>query len=317
MREAFASLGRIAAIGFRTAFEGIVQAPGTVIANWLDRVSRGIATKLGVEFKGTPDTGQPGILADAAASLEAELAALRSLAATARASAAARGVAGGGAAPSTIGRMPGGLGPVDVSGLPGITGPAAPGFSFAVDLQSVAQRRGRAAFLKRQAEEAGGIRLAGGLGLTTGVGGVGEELEDASAAFEDAGQVVVGTMFGMAQAAIHGTENIAAAFTGMITQIWQSLPGVGGLLGSVIGGVGALVGAAFTRRDPVPVRMADIDDRAAMKLRESSREPLRITTIIEQGGVEIDRIERELNDRQARDEVVRFNSRGRALGANT
>ena len=74
-----------------------------------------------------------------------------------------------------------------------------------------------------------------------------------------------------------------------------------------------MLGAAFSRgRDrPVPVRLAEVDEAAAKTL-QGSGEPLRITTIIEQGGVEIERIERDLYDRQNRDETVRH-SRGRAL----
>jgi hypothetical protein len=289
--DAMKTLGRMAgdafSIGVNEGIEAFIDK-GNFFGRWVAGM-----------FGGNADVGR--------ANLAANREALAAIARAASASAAARGV-GGGAAPSTIGRMPGGLGPVDVSGLPGITGPAAPGFSFAVDLQSAAQRRGRAAFLQRQADEAGGIRLAGGLGLTTGVGGVDEKVEEASSAFEDAGQIVAGTMFGMAQAAIHGTENVAAAVTGMITQILSSLPGVGGLLGTVIGGVGGLLTAAFTRRDPVPIRVAEYDSRALDQL-ERTQKPPNVTSILQLPDgtlLSIEQAERELSDRANRDETIRY-----------
>ena len=75
----------------------------------------------------------------------------------------------------------------------------------------------------------------------------------------------------------------------------------GGLLGIGLG----IVGSLFQRRDTVPVRVQDVDDRAASKLRESSREPVNQTIILEMGGEEIGRISRVLFDLEQRDEIVR------------
>lgn len=142
-----------------------------------------------------------------------------------------------------------------------------------------------------------------------------DAIDVASQQVRDAQRVVAASMFGMAQAAVRGTDQVAESVVSMITQIAQSIPGVGGLLGTVIGGVGGLIGAAVGRRDrAVPVRLAEVDESAAKALADNSGEPIRITTIIEQGGMEIERIERDLIDRQNRDEIVRL-SRGRPVGA--
>lgn len=131
------------------------------------------------------------------------------------------------------------------------------------------------------------------------------ELLRAQDRMKTAEAVTVSAMFGMAQAAISGSEQVASSVVSMITQILQSLSG-GGVFGAIIGGVGGLIGAAFGRRDPVPVQVHDYGSRAIDQMREVGGGPTRITTIIEQGGVEIERIERELLDRQSRDETVRF-----------
>ena len=131
------------------------------------------------------------------------------------------------------------------------------------------------------------------------------QLLGAGEAMKTAQAVTVSAMFGMAQVAIAGSEQVAASVISMVTQILQSVSG-DGIFGAIIGGVGGLIGAAFGRRDAVPVRVDDYGSRAIEQMREVGGGPMRITTIIEQGGVEIERIERELLDRQSRDETVRF-----------
>lgn len=170
----------------------------------------------------------------------------------------------------------------------------------------------------RQRVASGSARMVpGSFGLAPGMvsrpGPGVTPLPEATKEFEEAGQVVAASMFGMAQAAVRGSDQVAASVVGMITQIAQSLPGVGGIFGTIIGGVGGLIGAMVGKKDraPVPVRLQDVDDAAARKL-QGATGPERIVTIIEQGGQEIERIERDLRDRQNRDEVVRY-SRGNAL----
>ena len=131
------------------------------------------------------------------------------------------------------------------------------------------------------------------------------EMLRAQEGMKTAQAVTVSAMFGMAQAAVAGSEQVAASVISMITQILRSVSG-GGIFGAIIGGVGGLIGAAFGRRDAVPVRVDDYGSRAIEQMRDVGGGPTRIITIIEQGGVEIERIERELLDRQSRDETVRF-----------
>jgi hypothetical protein len=99
----------------------------------------------------------------------------------------------------------------------------------------------------------------------------------------------------------------------MITQIAQSIPGVGGFAGALIGAAGGVFGALFSSRDPVRVNVADFESRAHEKLRDARAGPDRVVTIIELGGQEIGRVERELALRTARDEVVRYGDDARPL----
>lgn len=149
---------------------------------------------------------------------------------------------------------------------------------------------------------------AGGRGLLIHQREQQRRLEEASKSFDDASQVAVAGFLAMGQAAIEGTELTAQSVINMISNILQSIPGVGGLAGALIGGIGGLVGAAFGRRDrdPVRVAVADYESAAERKMRDIRSGPERVTVVIEQDGVPIEVIERELLDRQARDAVVRF-----------
>jgi hypothetical protein len=131
-----------------------------------------------------------------------------------------------------------------------------------------------------------------------------EEMEKAARGMERAQAVTVSAMFGIAQAAIAGTDQVARSVVSMITQILQATT-ESSVLGAFIGGIGGLVGLAFGGGESVPVRVDDYGSRALDQMREVGG-PLRITTIIEQDGVEVERIERELINRSARDETVRF-----------
>lgn len=212
--------------------------------------------------------------------------------------------------------------------IPGAGFRAAPGFFSPQSIAAFQQRRARLAavaagprslqpgsFGLAPGRASGGGPLAGlDVQALIDADTIREELDDAGDAFDETGQVVAATMFGMAQAVVRSTDQVAQSVVSMITQITQSLPGVGGIFGTIIGGVGGLIGAAFGRggrREPVGVRIQDIDDAAARKL-QGSDQPIRVTTIIEQGGVEIERIERELIDRQNRNAVVRFSPTARA-----
>lgn len=141
-----------------------------------------------------------------------------------------------------------------------------------------------------------------------------ERMEESAAAMDEAGNVVAAAMFGAAEAAVYGSNQIEASIVRMVSNIIANLPGVGGLFGTIIGGVGGLLGALLSNNDrrPVPVRVNDYGSDALRKMKDS-RGPIHITTVIEQGGVEIERIERELYDRANRDEVVRFGTGRRGV----
>ena len=151
------------------------------------------------------------------------------------------------------------------------------------------------AFLKRQSEE----RQAAAKATSQAATEAAKDTEQMSA-------VAISSITGAVAAIAAGSENIGASLIGMIARVGQSLAG-GGILGSIIGGFGGIIAGFASKRnkEPVPVQVADYTDNALSKL-SNNGEPIHITTIIEQGGVEIERIERELFDRQNRDEVVRF-----------
>lgn len=161
-----------------------------------------------------------------------------------------------------------------------------------------------APFLSPGAVNAPGV---GALGLTDHQRRVQGFLGEASESISDASEVAAASMFGAARAVIGGSQQIEQSVVGMVTNILQSLPGVGGLAGTLIGGVGGLIGAALGRRNrPVSVRVSDIDDTAAAKLRENSREPIHVTSIMEMGGLEVGRLERVLHEREQHDATRRL-----------
>lgn len=143
-----------------------------------------------------------------------------------------------------------------------------------------------------------------------------DTVADAAGKFDDAANIATAAFFGMAEAAVAGSDRVASSVISMITSILQSLPGVGGLLGTVIGGVGGLFAAAVGRNSrPVPVSVSDYSSRALEQQRQlNDGQPIRITTITEIGGQVVDKVERELLRRTRSDGVVRY-SLGRPLGA--
>jgi len=136
-----------------------------------------------------------------------------------------------------------------------------------------------------------------------------KRLRDAEMSINRAGAITASAIGGAAQAVINGSQQIASSLTSMITQILQAST-MDPVTGAIIGSVGGVLASLFRRREnrPQPVRVEDYGSRAVDQMREIGGGPTRITTIIEQGGVEIARIERELLDRAARDETVRFGS---------
>lgn len=128
---------------------------------------------------------------------------------------------------------------------------------------------------------------------------------DAAEDLSEAGQIAASAMFSTAEAIVAGSEQIEQSMVRMVTNILANLPGVGGFAGAIIGGVGGLIGAALGRRDPVPVRMTDIDDRAAAKLKEKGGDPTVINVTYETGAGDVGDLHRQLWERMQRDEIVR------------
>lgn len=134
-----------------------------------------------------------------------------------------------------------------------------------------------------------------------------KRLQEAEADINRAHAITAAAIGGTAQAVIAGSQSIASSITSMLTQILQAST-MNPLTGAIIGSVGGLLGSFFRRREskPTPVRVEDYGTRAVDQMRDIGGGPERVITIIEKGGVEIERIERELDDRQARDETIRF-----------
>lgn len=325
LKRAFTELGTIAGNAFSIAMQKAVSGTRDFVGNMVEALigppdeneQRALAG-LQEQSGGRRDVFQwlfdkiEGSLSNSAELAEENIqvatAALAEIAAEARARAAASGDTGGGAPPRS---------PPPASG-----GPA--GLTIEDPLDNILFRRDARSIGVRERNR----RIARLFPITPGKvtrltsGKVPKGIQDqidadtireGSDAMAEAGQVVAASMFGMAQAAVRGSDQVAQSVVGMITQIAQSLPGVGGIFGTIIGGVGGLIGAAIGRnRDPVPVRIRDIDDAAARKW-QNSGQPIRITTVTEVGGVEVERIERELIARQDRDQVVRYRG-GTAVG---
>lgn len=171
----------------------------------------------------------------------------------------------------------------------------------------------RATFLGR-----GGATLApGSVSMTAEWAAQVNALNQQSEAMQNAGQVVVASMGAMAEAAIRGGRLTAESVINMVSRIIQSLPGVGGFAGALIGAAGGIVGALFGRkqREPIPVLVSSYDPRALSQMKESSG-PERIVNVIKlpDGTVtSIEEVEREQLRRSKSDEIVRYSPRGHAL----
>lgn len=160
----------------------------------------------------------------------------------------------------------------------------------------------RAAFLRRQAANEGNITPPDVEGLAD----VPADLEDVGEAMAEAGEVAIASMAGAAEAILAGSEHIEASMVRMITNIVRTLPGVGGTAGALIGGLGGIFGALLSKNNgPVPVRMTDIEDRAAAKINRTNDGPTSIHTTIN-GATDLDALERDLRDRENRDATRRF-----------
>jgi len=130
-------------------------------------------------------------------------------------------------------------------------------------------------------------------------------LDKAEDRFKQTAGVVAATMGDMAADVIRGTGSVSSSVMSMIGNILQSAT-KDPLTRAVIGGVFAIGSALFSKKDRPKVVVDDYSSTALSKMNEANKRPIRITNIIESGGRPIAEIEREMYDRQDRDEVVRF-----------
>lgn len=316
LKEAFSSLGRIAGNAFTAALAAAIRTPLQMIGDMIaDRIPGGPSGPADQ----VPSRLFDATIENALARIGGELNVIAGLATEARRRAEGRRAGGGGG-----GGFGGMRGDGGAAAVPGLARRDFAGFGISPG--------GRATFAERQARLARARFAPGGgpqvfdVGPTQGsaraslaaneardmLEGTQDELNDAAEAMDDAGAVATAAMFGTAQAIVAGSENIAQSLTSMITQVLRALPGVSGLAGALIGGIGGLAAGLFSRGDRrIPVSVDDYSSSALAKLRQNSGEPIHITTIIEQGGVEIERIERIQHDRAQRDATVRH---GRDFG---
>ena len=140
-----------------------------------------------------------------------------------------------------------------------------------------------------------------------------DELAGAEARFRQTAGIVAGTMSDITATMVRGTDQIEASIVGMVGNILErSIKDP--LAGGILGGIFAIGSAFLSRRSDRPrVIVDDYGSAAERKMREADKRPVRITNVIESGGRPIGEIEREMMDRQDRDEVVRF-PRGSGLG---
>lgn len=320
LRDGLSALGGLLGNAFASAFLDGVAAV-------FDRIDRLILPKFfGIEenfttFIGAIGQGLAGFADDAEEAAGAFRVALSAAARAAEASGRARRVGEGGTGgPGGIDRS-GGVAPI--GRIPRVAPRDMSDFFFTTpEARAAAERRRRNLERARLspfgmpstvdvAPLSGPVQpFQAGTGPLTGTA---DEMAEAAERMERAGAVAVSSIFGTANAIAQGSENIAASLVSMITQVTQTLTG-GGIFGALVGGIGGLALGFLTRRqDRTPsVRVESYGQDALHQMRQVQG-PLRVTTIIEQGGQEIARIERELLDRSERDEVVRYGSGGLEL----
>ncbi len=154
----------------------------------------------------------------------------------------------------------------------------------------------------RKKEEAEAKRLA-------------EEAENAAQGLDVLGQSVATNFSQMAAAALSGSQQMEQTVISAFTNILSSLPGVGGFGGALIGAVGGLFGGLFgRRRDPTPVKIDDISDRAIDKQRRIGPDTV-IVQLLDAQGRPIREVAADLRDLEARDGINRFS--GTVQGAVT
>lgn len=276
--DAFGAAGQVVGNAFLVAFLESVQGLNEKLADAVPLVGDLIFGSEAREIQESIDA--------ALANLEANRVRLDAAARAGRAQAEARAQAAGGGGGGGGG---GGAG-------------AAP---FVVDAAGI----GRVAGLPGPGAVAGGVTVFDGL-TEQGANMVG--LPPAAEEFSRSADIAIASLGAMGEAAIEGTNTVAASVNAMVQNIFRSLragsgPGsfLGGIGGAFLGAGLGLVGALFTRRDTPKVDIRRFEPQAERQLRQNTG-PERVTVqILGVDGKPIAQVQKELNDRQRRDAIDR------------
>ena len=129
---------------------------------------------------------------------------------------------------------------------------------------------------------------------------------DASKEVDILGQSVVTNFSQMAAAAISGSQQMEQVVISAFTNILSSMKGVSPFGGVLIGAIGGIFGSLFgKRKDPVPVVVKDIDDKAIEKQRRIGPDRI-IVQLLDAQGRPIREIAADLADLERRDGINRF-----------
>jgi hypothetical protein len=135
--------------------------------------------------------------------------------------------------------------------------------------------------------------------------------------FSAAGQAVVNTFGAMAEAAITGSNQVAAAITSSLQAVVANLKtSSGGLFGATLPGalVGVgigIIGSLFGRHhDTPPVKISNTDEIARKLAEANARHPIQIrNVVVSPDGRTIEETQVVLANREARDAVPRYTAR--------
>ncbi len=133
-----------------------------------------------------------------------------------------------------------------------------------------------------------------------------QNAQNAAAEVETLAETVEDSFGNMAIAAVSGAAQMEQAVTSAFQRILSGIGG-GGLLGGLLGGFGGfLLGKILGggRKEPTPVKIEDISDRAVEKQRRTGLERIEITIIDPRTNVR--RVIQEIRSLEARDGVARI-----------
>ena len=148
-----------------------------------------------------------------------------------------------------------------------------------------------------------GITVEGGLGLRRITPRFEQEMDAVGGVASDMTKTVADNFKSMATTVIADSSRASSAVVAMITNI--AATAAGGSLGSIVGLAGGIIGGLFgRRREPTPVRLAEVDERAAQQM-DRHRGPINVSLlIVDRYGRPIPDLQYELNRQEARDAIT-------------